>query len=793
MADPLAKDPFQFPQRSGPPGLGAFTPDQPKSDAQVISLTTLDDGGVEINVSDNPTEEQTGNDEFDANLADENWLSGDLTRIASDLIEGIEADDRSRSEWVDNYNLGLDLLGLRISGKQTIVGAETMSSVTDPILLEAILSYRSMALGEMLPADGPVKVTNDGEATPERDQLADDLQSDMNHYLKVTASEYYPDTDRGLIYAAFGGDIFKKVYYCPLRKRPVSECVYLPDLIVSQDATDLQNAIRITHRIEMSDAQVRRLMAAGAYSQIILTGAPAQNPDAIARKEKELVGVQPSPQRQEDYQRTIYECYTSLLLDDPEAKDAPEDVPLPYRVTIDKDSRQVLEIRRNWKEGDEDFNKRKRFVKWPFVPGFGFYDLGYLHILGQDAKATTALLRIMIDAGMFGSFPGGVKLRGARTDTNQIRPAPGEWVEVDGGAGVTSIRDVLMPLPYKDVSVVLLQLYQLIGDRARAKAGTVNMESGEGRTNIPVGTIMSMVEQQMQMMTAVHKGMHRGQAEELMLLRELFSEDPESLWKYNPKASRQWTKEELTDMSFVPMSDPNVPAHIFRVMLTQAILMLAGQAPQYFNGFEVIKWALGNLRIQYPEKLLVDPASSSQGSSDGSASGALPPEVLALYQGQIQTEQAKVEATKQKNQADAAIKAAKVQSDHQAKMQKMQADQQAKIGSLQAQFDKSMQDMQNAAADRESKEKIAVLNAQIQLLLKGIETLNQPQGSPDPLRDDKVGPGGVPASANPVPPVHPQDGSSHPVAVATQAHPPAGLGAAGVSPDGGPGGGQGVA
>lgn len=724
---PFPRDPFQFPTRTAPVGIGPV-PDAEPGD-QIVSVSEGNDGSIDIVIADAAElQDDQPPSNFDENLAARPELMGALDGVAAELLEGIDADDRSRSEFVNNYIEGLGLLGLTIT-KPNSGSTETLSSVTHPILLEACLRTRALTRGEILPAAGPVKVRNDGDETPDRQTMADDLETDVNHYLTTVASEYYPDTDRGLIYLAFGGDIFKKVYRCPVRKRPVSECVYLPDLIVSQDATDLRNAVRKTHRIEMNTLQVKRLVDAGAYVDVQMTE-PAVNPSAIDRKEKEIQGISPMPQRQQDYQRTILECYTHWDFSGRIAeKDAPADLPLPYRITIDKDSRKVLEIRRNWKEGDTSFSERQRFVKWPFVPGMGFYDMGYLHIIGQHAKALTALLRISIDAGMLANFPGGVKLRGTRTDTNQIRPAPGEWVEVDGGAGVTDIRQVMMGMPYKELSPVLLQLMQGLEDDARKLAGTVELEAGEGRTNVPVGTIMAMIEQQTQMMTAVHKGLHAAQQEEMILLRELFVEDPEALYRENPHATRTWKVEELTDLSLVPASDPNVPAHIHRTMQGYALALLSQGNPLY-NQMAVQKRLLETLRIPNPDDLLVQPEPSA-GSAGGGLGAAGDPTALAAI-GVVQNQA-------RKNQMDAANNAAKLQQQ----MVKDRMDWQARLADTQRQWNEHVttlqKDMTDGEKDRQSRERIAAMNGQVQLILKGLEQLGQPT-SPDPVNDQAAGP-----------------------------------------------------
>lgn len=723
---PNPNDPFQYPTRQPPAGItsfvnGAAPPLAPDEIDKIVTLEEGEDGSIHVLISDHPDEpeQSSPDDTFDENLAERDELKGALMGIASDLIEGIEADDRSRGSYVENYNAGLDLLGLSIVGNKRV--GDQMSSVTDTILLDTVLNFRALARGEILPADGPVKVRNDGDETDERQTLADDLEQDANHYMTVTATEYVPDTDRGLIYVAFGGDIFKKVYRCPVRKRPVSECVYIPDLIVSQEATDLANAMRVTHRIEMTKTAVKRLQLAGQYVETELQE-PSPNPPSIDRKEKEVQGISPVPQRQEDYQRTIYECYTELDLSQwITEKGAPEDLPLPYRVSIDKDARTVLEIRRNWKADDDQFRKRKRFVKWPFMPGMGFYDLGYLHIIGQHAKALTALLRIMIDAGMFANFPGGVMLKGTRTDTNQIRPGPGEWVMVDGGATADKIQDVLMPMPYKDISSTMLALYQAIKEDARKLAGTVDLMAGDGRTDIPVGTMMAMIEQQTQMMTAVHKGLHSAQAEELSMFRELWVEDPESLWRDNPQPTRKWKAEELEDLSLVPASDPNTPAHIHRTMQGTALAQMSA-GNELYNQYAVQKRLLDTIRISNPDELLVQPQPPVQPP-------APPPDpTLQLGLGQLQNEQQKI-------QSDAAAKAAQLQVTSQKQMQ----DHQRAMADLKISMQKYIDENDNLAADRASREKIAEWNGRVQLLLKGIETLGQTT-NPNALEQGAAGP-----------------------------------------------------
>jgi hypothetical protein len=695
-------------------GLSGFNPPEPAEDNAVV-VTEHEDGGVTVELTTGGDDEDDGDDGFDANLAKR--YAGQCPTIAANLLDAISADERSRSEWVEEYKAGLDLLGLKINdaapGTSTqggsIAGAFN-SRVRHGILLEACLRAQAMERGELLPAAGPVKVRNDGDENPERDQLAADLEEDMNHWLTVTASEYYPDTDRMLFAKAFGGNAFKKVYYDPIRKRPVSESVELPDLIVSNDATDMANATRVTHQIMMTHVQYRAMVEAGVWIDTSIGLVPAGIPTPIQTTEAKIRGIQATPERQQDVPHTIYECYTYLDLEKTGGgTDSPDmDLdPLPYKVTIDKDTMTVLEIRRNWRPDDEMKRPRKRFVKYGFIPAMGFLDLGYLHILGQDAKALTAIERILIDAGMFSNFPGGIKVR-SRNDPNNIMPGPGQFIDIDPGIGA-KLSDVIMPLPYKGPMPELIQLWDMIQQNAKSKAATIDLEIGEGRTNMPVGTVMAMIEQQTQMMTSVHKRDHTSQQEEFILLRELFAEYPESLWQDNPNATRHWKKEELDDLSLVPASDPNIPAQTHRILMASGVAMLAQQNPGLYDQRATQEYLLETIRVgeNTIQRLLLPPQPAPPPGQDPQS--LMMQAQAAVVQAQVQNEQQKTQIQAQKAQADTAAKMAQIKADLQ----------------------KHMADMADAAADRASRERIAEIQGRVQLLLAGIEALNNVP--PDPV------------------------------------------------------------
>lgn len=608
---PIVKDwkgqvKFVPPQPVLPDGID-FSLDDEDSATVIVSsdgttVTQLPDGSAVI--GNGLAGGQEADKDFSANLAE--TLGEPLTAIAQDLLEGIEADIRSRSDMISTYVKGIDLLGLKIEDRTGKRQRKNISTIRHPVLLESVVRFQSGARAELLPAAGPCKVKNDGDKTAQTDDLARALENDINHYLTTTATEYYPDTDRGLFYLGYGGTVFKKVYRCPIRKRPVSECVYATDLIVSEQATDLDNALRVTHKMEYTRADVKRMQHAGAWRDVELM-TPSPSNDQVKQKINSTQGLSKTGVRPQDMEYTIYECYCDIIPDDYgfSEPDAVNNFPLPYRVTIDKDSRVVLDMRRLWKKGDEDYKRQLPFVKYGLVPGLGFLDYGYVHLLGNQTRALTAIWRILVDAGTFNNFPGGVKVKGTRQSTNEINPGPGEWSEIDTGP-MEDIRAALMPLPYKEPSAVFIQLSELIGQDAQRMAGAVEMQVGEGRTNVPVGTIMAMIEQQTQVMAAVHKRLHTSQKQEFIKLKELFAEDPEALYRSNPDA-RKWNAEELKSVTLVPSSDPNVPAQTHRIMQATALITLAAQNPDIYDKLRVHERALKTIGVTDTQDILHAP------------------------------------------------------------------------------------------------------------------------------------------------------------------------------------------
>lgn len=653
---------------------GADTPDF--DDKGNVLRINFADGSVELNINGAPLNESEAKKSrgwFD-NLADD--IAHDvLTGIASDLLRDIEFDLQSRQEWIEDQALGVKLLGLKIELPNTQGAAdgapvEGMSRVRHPLLLEAVLRFQANARSEFLPTDGPVKIRNDS-TTPstQQDQLANALEQDMNHYLTAVATEYYPDTDRMLFRAGFCGMGIKKVYTCPLRGRPVSESIDADDLIVNQSATDLANAKRVTHRIMMRGPVVKRMQIIGAYRDIDLGTAVAPTPDALQMAEKEQQGItDDSMQRPEDRERQIYEVYCDLNIPGFEHRYKSKDTGLeiPYIVTIDVSSREVLSVVRNYDEDTKDLPvARKRFVKFPFVPGGGgFYEIGLLHILGNSTNAITAAWREMLDNGMYANFPGFLMQDiGGRQNTNIFRVPPGGGAPVKTGG--VPIKESIMPLPYSSAHMpALMQLVENMAETGRRIGGTAEVQVGEGRADVPVGTVMAMIDQAIKVMNAVHKRMHAAQAEEFQLLKREFREHPETFWQRGCRSKTPWDTAKflaaLNDCNLVPQADPNTSSSGQRMMKVVALMQLSQQAPTLYDPIKVHTAALASIGWPNPEEFFVPPQ----------ARAAPPPQLIQAQQemqNQAKDADAKLltaQAKAQEAQGRAAESKAKVDLGH---------------------------------------------------------------------------------------------------------------------------------
>ena len=584
------------------------------------------DGQVTISLDGSSLEDDENEEEsgwFD-NLASK-IEPNELSRIAEQLLRSIEDDKESRKDWVEQRAAGIKLLGLKIEapgpgGGTDGAPVEGQSKVRHPLLQEAVLRFQANARSELLPTDGPVKIRNDSNnSTPDQDLLANCLEQDFNHFLTTVASEYYPDTDRMLLLTGFGGCGFKKVYFCPLRNRPVSESVDANDLIVNNMATDLRNARRITHRIIMKPSTVRRLQLMGVYRDIPLDTPKEVELDSAQREERAQQGVTRIVSfDQQDREREIYETFCELDVKGHEhtLNGKETGLEIPYRVTIDVSSRQVLAITRNYDEDDADFpNARSWFVKFPFVPGFGFYDIGLLHILGNTTNAVTAAWRELLDAGMFAAFPGFLYSdAGARQTTTIFRIPPGGGQMIRTGG--QPIGDAVMPLPYKEPSPALMSLCENMAETGMRVGGTAEAQVGEGRADAPVGTTLAMIEQAQKVLNAVHKRLHAAQAEEFQLMAQVFREHPESFWQRKKRTAYPWDeatfRKALEDCELIPQADPNTASFGQRLLKVMALKQLAQANPTMYDPLAIDRIAITTLGWSNPEQFFAPPSAQQQ-------------------------------------------------------------------------------------------------------------------------------------------------------------------------------------
>ena len=578
------------------------------------------DGSITLSLDGKPiadAEDVDGQPEGWFDNLSEKIDDSELARIADDLLRGVKDDLESRSEWIEDRAQGIKLLGLKIEipglqGSGDGAPIEGMSKVRHPLLQEAVLRFQANARSELLPTDGPVKIRDDANGTTtQRDDIANAFEKDMNHFLTSTAREYYPDTDRMLLLLGFGGTSFKKIFFCPLRNRPASDSVDADNLIVNNSATDLSTAMRITHRVNLKPSTVKRLQILGVYRDIDLSTPLQTTPDAAAEAMAAQQGVTTTSANPDDRDREIYEIYCELDIKGHahRFKGKVTGLEIPYRVTIDVSSREILSITRNYDQPEPGMlpEARTTFVKYTFVPGLGFYDIGLLHILGNTTNAITAAWRELLDAGMYANFPGFlISDVGARQNTNIFRVPPGGGAQVKTGG--QKISDAIMPLPYKEPSQALMGLVQNMSETGMRVGGTSELQVGEGRADAPVGTTLAMIEQATKILNAVHKRMHSAQADEFSLLVQCFREHPESFWERNRKPTIAWNEQlflqALTDVELVPQADPNTSSHSQRLMKVMALKQLQSTNPDLYDGLAIDKAALRAIGWSNPEQFL---------------------------------------------------------------------------------------------------------------------------------------------------------------------------------------------
>ena len=602
---------------------GATVPLPEESSGSVLTIEH-DDGSVSISLDGKPVEdvaESERSTEWFRNLVDDLDM-GILNQISDDLLKGVQDDLDSRNDWIEDRAQGIKLLGLKIEipglqGATDGAPVEGMSRVRHPLLLEAVLRFQANSRSELLPTDGPVKVKNSALASPlQQDQLADALEQDLNYYLTEVAREYYPDTDKMLFMLGFGGTAFKKIYFCPLRGRPVSETVDADDLIVNNAATTLQDAKRVTHRSFMRSSTVKRLQILGVYRDVDLSTPNFESPDAVQREKAGVQGISVESRNPDDRDREIYEicCELDLPGFEHKYKGKVTGLEVPYRVTIDVSTREVLSVTRNYDEPQEDSNAlpeaRDTFVKYSFVPGLGFYDIGLLHILGNTTNAVTAAWREMLDAGMYANFPGFLMSdTGGRQNTNIFRIPPGGGALVKTGG--QPINQAVMPLPYKEPGAAMMNLVSNMVETGQRVGGTAELAVGEGRQDAPVGTTLALIDQATKILNSVHKRLHAAQAEEFSLLAQCFREHPDSFWGMNKRPHYQWNEqifvEALNNCELTPQADPNTASMTQRMMKVMALKQMAAANPQLYDPVAVDTAALQALGWSNPEQFFAPP------------------------------------------------------------------------------------------------------------------------------------------------------------------------------------------
>ena len=559
---------------------------------------TLDDGSMEITIT--PGKET--DDEFNANLA-EDLDEGQLTELSGDLIGEYDADINSRKDWLTTYVDGLELLGLKVEDRtEPWPGA---CNVYHPLMTEALVKFQAETMMETFPAAGPVKTQIVGKQTKDKEDAAERVKDDMNYQLTDCMPEYRPEHERMLWGLGLAGNAFKKVYYDPSLERQVSMYVPAEDIVVPYGASNLETAERVTHVMRKTKNELRKLMVAGFYKDVDL-GEPFLDVDEAEKKIAEKMGFNPT----EDDRYKILEMHVNLDLDNGDSEDG---IALPYIVTIEKGTGTILAIRRNWNPDDEKKLKRNHFVHYGYIPGFGFYCFGLIHLIGAFAKSGTMILRQLVDAGTLSNLPGGMKSRGLRIKGDDTPIAPGEWRDVDVPSG--AIRDNILPLPYKEPSQVLNQLMNQIIEEGRRFASAADMKVSDMSANSPVGTTLAILERTLKVMSAVQARIHYAMKQEFKLLAGIIRDYTPEEYSYEPEIGTRRAKQSDYDCcEVIPVSDPNAATMSQKVVQYQAVMQMAQANPQIYDQVELNKQMLEVLGVKNIGKLI--PAAEDQKPKD---------------------------------------------------------------------------------------------------------------------------------------------------------------------------------
>ena len=580
---------------------------------------------------------------FDANLVDLIDES-ELRSLSSDLLSSIRSDKESRAEWQKTYVEGLKYLGMAADEGRS-EPFEGSSGVIHPILAEAVTQFQAQAYKEMLPAKGPVKTQLIGQRTAETEAQADRVQEFMNFYIMNVMNDYDPELDMLLFYLPLAGSAFKKIYYDTVLNRAISKFIAPEDLIVPYEASDLSSAERVTHSISMSRNEIKKQQLSGFYADVEIKET-SYNPDDDSEIQKEIDEIEGmSPSYAESRDHTVYEVHTILDLkgfEDLDEAGNPTGLKLPYIVTVDESSQTVLSIRRNYLESDPYKNKINFFVQYKFLPGLGFYGLGLSHMIGGLSKASTSILRQLIDAGTLANLPAGFKARGMRIRDEDEPLQPGEFRDIDTTGG--SLRENLIPLPIKEPSNVLMSLLGILVDSGKRFAAIADMNVGDMNQAMPVGTTVALLERGTKVMSAIHKRLHYAQRLEFGLLSKLFAEYLPPTYFYEtgtgPRDIKQTDFDDRIDV--IPVSDPNIFSQSQRITLAQELLQMVQSNPQVHgpNGiYEAYRRMYGALGVDNIESLLQPPPDMTPKPIDAGLenSGFLMGQPAQAFEGQNHT------------------------------------------------------------------------------------------------------------------------------------------------------------
>jgi hypothetical protein len=584
-----------------------------------IEIEIEDPESVDIKIDGIEIQIGSVEDDFDANLV-EHLPDAVITELVSDLLSDFDDDINSRKDWMQTYVDGLELLGMKIEERaDPWIGA---CGVYHPLLSEAVVKFQAEVMMSTFPAAGPVKTQIIGKETQEKKQAATRVAADMNYELTDVMTEFRPEHERMLWGLGLAGNAFKKVYFDPSLDRQTSIFVTAEDLVVPYGASDLQTADRITHVMRKTENELRKLQVAGFYADIDL-GEPDNILDEVEKKIAEKMGFR----AQTDDRYKILEMNVNLDLEGFEDTDKhgnPTGIALPYIVTIEKGSNKCLAIRRNWDKDDKLKSKRQHFVHYGYVPGFGFYCFGLIHLVGAFAKSGTSILRQLVDAGTLANLPGGFKTRGLRVKGDDTPIGPAEWRDVDVPSG--TIAENIMALPYKEPSQVLAMLLDKIVDEGRKFASAADIQVADMSANSPVGTTLAILERTLKVMTAVQARIHYSFKQELGLLRDIIRDYTPDTYSYEPEEGSPKAKKSDYDLvAVIPVSDPNAATMAQKIVQYQAVIQLAQQAPQIYDLPQLHRQMLDVLGIKNPEKLVplpddempVDPISENMNALNG--------------------------------------------------------------------------------------------------------------------------------------------------------------------------------